>query len=168
MPSAAGFSDAPYTCVREQRSKPQCGPRPKIPVGKPTANLFAVCAKDLSRDCKCPLGLKLRSHDGSNKLPVCPHRPACSAGPKRATCGLSTAARSCRTLAVALTATNAGGEIDVLDPAGYDSLTITKAISIVNDGVGTAGVIVPSGVGITINAGTSDAVSLRDRRRRRG
>jgi Right handed beta helix region len=70
----------------------------------------------------------------------------------------------CRTLAAAFAATNAGGEIDVLDPAGYGSLTINKAISIVNDGVGTAGVIVPSGnlgVGITINAGSNDAVSLR-------
>ena len=73
-----------------------------------------------------------------------------------------TLAAPCRTLAVAFAATKAGGEIDVLDPPGYGSLTINKAISIVNDGVGTAGVIVPSGgVGITINAGTNDAVSLR-------
>ncbi|WP_158818603.1 hypothetical protein [Methylocapsa sp. S129] len=34
----------------------------------------------------------------------------------------------------------AGGEIDILDPAGYGAITITKALSIVNDGVGTAGV----------------------------
>ena len=68
----------------------------------------------------------------------------------------------CRTFAAALLVTNASGEIDVLDPAGYGALTINKAISIVNDGVGTAGVIVPSsGTGITINAGTNDAVSLR-------
>jgi hypothetical protein len=73
-----------------------------------------------------------------------------------------TLAAPCRTLAAALSATNPSGEIDVLDPAGYGSLTITKAISIVNDGVGTAGVIVPSGgIGVTINAGTNDAVSLR-------
>jgi Right handed beta helix region len=73
-----------------------------------------------------------------------------------------TLAAPCRTLARALTLTNAGGEIDVLDPAGYGSLSINKAISIVNDGVGTAGVIVPSGgVGITINATPGDAVSLR-------
>jgi hypothetical protein len=73
-----------------------------------------------------------------------------------------TLAAPCRTLAHAFSLTNAGGEIDVLDPAGYGSLTINKAISIVNDGVGTAGVIVPSGgVGITINAGPNDAVSLR-------
>ena len=73
-----------------------------------------------------------------------------------------TLAAPCRTLAAAFAATNAGGEIDVLDPAGYGALTINKAISIVNDGVGTAGVIVPSGgIGITITAGTNDAVSLR-------
>ena len=73
-----------------------------------------------------------------------------------------TLAAPCRTFAQALTMTNAGGEIDVLDPAGYGAMTITKAISIVNDGIGTAGVIVPSGgTGITINAGANDAVSLR-------
>src|ERR1039457_3714481 len=73
-----------------------------------------------------------------------------------------TLAAPCRTLAAAFAVTNAGGEIDVLDPAGYGALTINKAISIVNDGVGTAGVIVPSGgIGITISAGTNDAVSLR-------
>ena len=73
-----------------------------------------------------------------------------------------TLAAPCRTFAAAFAATNASGEIDVLDPAGYGALTINKAISIVNDGVGTAGVIVPwYGYGIIINAGTNDAVSLR-------
>jgi hypothetical protein len=55
----------------------------------------------------------------------------------------------------------AGGEIDILDPAGYGAITISKAISIVNDGVGTAGVQASSGTAITINAGTDDAVTLR-------
>src|SRR5579883_900544 len=55
----------------------------------------------------------------------------------------------------------AGGEIDVLDPAGYGPVTITKALSIVNDGVGTAGVQAASGNAITINAGSGDAVTLR-------
>jgi Right handed beta helix region len=72
-----------------------------------------------------------------------------------------TLAAPCRTFAVAFTHTNAGGEIDVLDTAGYGPLTIDKAISIVNDG-SIASVLVPSGSnGITINAGPSDAVSLR-------
>src|SRR5471032_941752 len=55
----------------------------------------------------------------------------------------------------------AGGEIDILDPAGYGALSITKAISIVNDGVGTAGVQATSGAAITINAGPFDAIYLR-------
>jgi hypothetical protein len=68
----------------------------------------------------------------------------------------------CRSLTAAHAATIAGGEINMLDPAGYGTVTITKAISIVNDGVGSAGVLVPSGqTGITINAGPNDAVNLR-------
>src|SRR5471032_219602 len=54
----------------------------------------------------------------------------------------------------------AGGEIDILDPAGYGAINITKAISIVNDGVGTAGVQQPiaGAAAIRINAGAGDAV----------
>ena len=71
-------------------------------------------------------------------------------------------AAPCRTFAYAITQTAAGGEIDVLDPAGYGALTINKSISIVNDGVGTAGVQAASGaVAITINAGASDTIHLR-------
>ena len=55
----------------------------------------------------------------------------------------------------------AGGEIDILDPAGYGAVTITKALSIVNDGVGTAGVQATSGYAITVNAGPNDIVILR-------
>ncbi len=53
----------------------------------------------------------------------------------------------------------AGGVIDVLGPADYGVVTITKAISI--QGHGFAGLAVTSGNGITINAGASDKVSLR-------
>jgi hypothetical protein len=68
----------------------------------------------------------------------------------------------CRTLQRAHDETNPGGEINMLDPAGYGTVVITKAISIVNDGVGSAGILVPSdGVGITISAGANDAVKLR-------
>jgi hypothetical protein len=56
---------------------------------------------------------------------------------------------------------SAGGEIDILDPAGYGTITITKSISIVNDGVGTAGVQSNSGNAITINAGPNDSIYLR-------
>jgi hypothetical protein len=75
-------------------------------------------------------------------------------------CGAPT--NACRTLQYAHdNIVSFGGEIDILDPAGYGTLNITKAISIVNDGVGTAGVQTNSGNAITINAGTQGAVYLR-------
>ncbi|MGI8567850.1 MAG: right-handed parallel beta-helix repeat-containing protein [Methylocella sp.] len=50
----------------------------------------------------------------------------------------------------------------MLDPAGYGTVTIAKAISIVNDGVGTAGITAGSGsAGVKINAGAGDSVHLR-------
>jgi hypothetical protein len=67
----------------------------------------------------------------------------------------------CRTFAKALTQTNAGGEITILDPAGYGAVAITKSISIINDGVGDAGVTVTAGNAININTGASDVVNLR-------
>src|SRR5258705_9770281 len=57
----------------------------------------------------------------------------------------------CRTLQKAHDSTSASGEINMLDPAGYGTVTIAKSISIINEGVGSAGVLVPAGVdGITI------------------
>jgi len=68
----------------------------------------------------------------------------------------------CRTFQVAHDKTLANGEITVLDPGGYGAVTITKTISIINDGVGEAGALVSGGAnGITIAAGPADAVSLR-------
>src|SRR5437762_8728152 len=68
----------------------------------------------------------------------------------------------CRTFQAAHDKTLPAGEITVLDPGGYGAVTITKTISIINDGVGEAGLLVSGGLGgITINAGASDAVSLR-------
>src|SRR5579862_549601 len=66
----------------------------------------------------------------------------------------------CRTFAYAITKTNAGGEINTLDPGGYGSVAINKSISIVS-GLGEAGVLVSSGdAGITISSGAS-IVNLR-------
>jgi len=50
----------------------------------------------------------------------------------------------------------------VLDPAGYGAITITKALSIVNDGVGTAGVQQTQGTdAITVNAdGKSGSLNI--------
>jgi hypothetical protein len=70
-------------------------------------------------------------------------------------------AAPCRSFAQALTQTNAGGEITILDPAGYGAVTISKSVSIVNDGVGEAGVTATSGNAITITTGVSDVVNLR-------
>src|SRR5262249_39350328 len=68
----------------------------------------------------------------------------------------------CRTFQVAHDKTLANGEITVVDPGGYGAVTITKTISIINDGVGEAGVLVSGGLnGITINATAGDAISLR-------
>jgi hypothetical protein len=72
-----------------------------------------------------------------------------------------TLAAPCRTFAQAITLTNPGGEITVLDPAGYGSVTISKPISIVNDGVGEAGLTAVNSAGIMINAGPTDVVTLR-------
>jgi hypothetical protein len=73
-----------------------------------------------------------------------------------------TRTQPCLTFAHALVNTNAGGEIVVLDPGDYGPLVINKAISIVNDGVGTVGIrALSNGTAITINAGPSDNVSLR-------
>jgi hypothetical protein len=73
-----------------------------------------------------------------------------------------TRATPCRTLAVAITKTDAGGEIKMLDPADYGPVTVTKAISIVNAGPAAASVLVPRGQsGIMITAGASDVVNLR-------
>jgi hypothetical protein len=68
----------------------------------------------------------------------------------------------CRTFQAAHDKTLSAGEITVLDPGGYGAVLITKAISIINDGVGEAGVLVSGAhTGIFIVAGASDAVSLR-------
>jgi hypothetical protein len=71
-------------------------------------------------------------------------------------------AAPCRTLQEAHNKTSAGGEINMLDPAGYGRVVIQKSISIVNDGVGSAGILVPaSSTGVRIIAGAKDKINLR-------
>jgi hypothetical protein len=69
----------------------------------------------------------------------------------------------CRSFAAAVLVTSPGGEVTMLDPAGYGPVTITKAISIVNDGGGEAGInqAVSGQDAITINAGAGDVVNLQ-------
>jgi Divergent InlB B-repeat domain/FG-GAP repeat len=66
----------------------------------------------------------------------------------------------CRTFAAAISKTKAGGEIDVLDPGGYGPVTITKSITI--DGKGMASILASGTDGITVNAGSTDVVILRN------
>jgi len=73
-----------------------------------------------------------------------------------------TVAAPCRSFQQAHNTVAAGGEIDVLDAAGYGAVTISKAISI--QGHDYSGISVPSGaatVGITINAPSTAPVNLK-------
>jgi hypothetical protein len=66
----------------------------------------------------------------------------------------------CKTFAGAISRTAAKGEINCLDPAGFGSVNITKAITI--DCFGTVGGVLAASVhGIIVNAGATDAVVLR-------
>jgi hypothetical protein len=66
----------------------------------------------------------------------------------------------CKTFAGAISKTAAGGEINCLDPAGYGSVTITKAITIYCEGV--VGSILASGTnGVNVNAAATDHIVLR-------
>src|ERR1700689_220112 len=67
----------------------------------------------------------------------------------------------CKTFAGAIAKTTAAGEINVLDPGGFGAVTITKAMSIYNDGVGEAGGLVSGTNGIIIQAAATDIVNLR-------
>jgi hypothetical protein len=67
----------------------------------------------------------------------------------------------CKTFAGAISKTSAAGEINVLDPGGFGAVTITKSISIFNDGVGEAGILVSGTNGVSISAAATDIVNLR-------
>jgi hypothetical protein len=66
----------------------------------------------------------------------------------------------CKTFAGAISKTAVGGVISVLDPGGYGSVTIPKALTI--DGGAVEGSIVTTITGITVNAGGSEQVILRN------
>ncbi len=60
----------------------------------------------------------------------------------------------CKTFAGAIAKTAAGGEIDTLDPGGFGAVTVTKAITLADEGVGEAGILVAGTNGITVNCAT--------------
>ena len=68
----------------------------------------------------------------------------------------------CKTFAGAISKTTAGGEIDALDPAGFGALTITKAITIDGGGGQVSSVLVSGTNGITVSAGATDVVTIRN------
>ena len=65
----------------------------------------------------------------------------------------------CKTFAGAISTTSTGGEIDVLDPAGYGAVTITKSITI-NGMPFQPGILVSGTNGVIINAPATDTVVL--------
>jgi hypothetical protein len=68
----------------------------------------------------------------------------------------------CRTFSQAIMGTSAGGEVIVLDSAGYGAFSINKSVSVIAPQGVYAGISVFSGRdGIDINAGPSDVVILR-------
>jgi hypothetical protein len=68
----------------------------------------------------------------------------------------------CKTFAGAISKTAAGGEIDNLDTGGYGALTITKAITLDGGGGQVASILVAGTNGITVAAGMSDVVTIRN------
>lgn len=65
----------------------------------------------------------------------------------------------CKTFAGAISKTDAGGEINVLDSAGYGAVTITKSITINGTGHGAA-ILVSATNGIIIKAAVTDTIRL--------
>jgi len=61
----------------------------------------------------------------------------------------------CKTFAGAISKTASPGEINCLDPGGFGALTITKAISIICDGVSNGGVLVAGTNGIVVSLPTA-------------
>ncbi len=67
----------------------------------------------------------------------------------------------CKTFAGAISKTAAAGEISVLDPGGFGTVNITKAITINGDGT-LAGILNSGVTGIIVNAGANDVVYIRN------
>jgi hypothetical protein len=70
----------------------------------------------------------------------------------------------CKTWAGAISKTATGGEIDALDPGGFGALTITKSITLDGGGGQVASTLVSGTPGITISAGATDVVIIRNTR----
>src|SRR6476620_5468826 len=67
----------------------------------------------------------------------------------------------CKTFAGAISKTADKGEISVLDPAGYDAVTITKSITINGEGT-LAGILSATVNGIIVNAPATATVYIHN------
>ena len=67
----------------------------------------------------------------------------------------------CKTFAGAISKTTPGGEINTLDPGGFGGVTITFAVSIIDDYSGVGGVLVAGSNGIVVQVGPNDVVNLK-------
>ncbi len=72
-----------------------------------------------------------------------------------------TRAAPCRSFASAIAQTLPGGEVVVIDSAGYGPVTISGPISLIAPPGVYAGISVSSGIGVNVTAGSSDIVVLR-------
>lgn len=70
----------------------------------------------------------------------------------------------CKTFAGAISKTAAGGEIDALDPGGFGTVTITKAITIDGGGGQVASTLAAGTHGIVITAAATDVVTIKNLR----
>src|SRR6202011_469935 len=69
----------------------------------------------------------------------------------------------CKTFPGAISKTAAAGEIDVLDPGGFGTLTINKAITLDGGGGQVSSVLAGTGTnGIIVAAGANDTVVIRN------
>jgi hypothetical protein len=68
----------------------------------------------------------------------------------------------CKTFPGAYSKTATGGEIDVLDPGGFGTITISHAITIDGGGGSMASILGSGTPGITISAGSTDDITLRN------
>lgn len=66
----------------------------------------------------------------------------------------------CKTFPGAISKTAAGGEIDTLDPGGFGAVTVTKAITLANEGIGEAGILVAGTNGVTVNCATDPTCTV--------
>ncbi len=66
----------------------------------------------------------------------------------------------CKTFPGAISKTAAGGEIDTLDPGGFGAVTVVKAITLANEGIGEAGILVAGTNGVTVNCSTDPTCTV--------